>query len=272
MMPKCAHEHSIAKPPMRLTRCFVAAELAGEATLTLPPGPSAHVAKVLRLRVGAALTLFNGRGGEFEAQILALERAGVRVRLGRHLALEREAPIAVTLLQCLARGERMDWIVQKATELGVAAIVPVASERSVVRLDESGARRRHQHWQAVAISACEQCGRNRLPEVTAAIDFERACAGDGYGADVRLLLSPDAPQSLAAAIKALPGQKPAASMSVLIGPEGGLSETELALAQRHGFRACRLGPRTLRAETAPLAALSAIHALVGDFGEREATN
>ncbi len=281
MMPKCGHEHSVphsvpANFPMRLTRCFVAAELASAATITLPPGPSTHVAKVLRLRVGAALTLFNGHGGEFEAQILALERAGVRVQVGAHHALEREAPVAVTLMQCLARAERMDWIVQKATELGVAVIVPIESEHSVVRLDEQAAQRRHQHWQAVAISACEQCGRNRIPEISLATTFERACAGQaedpgpGPGERLRLLLAPGASQSVADAITARRDRAPKASVSMLIGPEGGLSAQEFALAEHHGFLACRLGPRVLRAETAPLAALATIQALMGDFGERAA--
>ena len=268
---------------MRLTRCFVPGTLASGAERTLPAGPSAHVARVLRLRAGAALTLFNGEGGEFEAQIRALERDGVRVRVGAHLALEREAPIAVTLMQCLARGERMDWVVQKATELGVAALVPVASEHSVVRLDEAGAQRRHQHWQAVAISACEQCGRNRLPEIRSALPLEQACADSvrehpqrehpqrehPQREYPRLLLAPGAQQSLAATLKALAGPVPIAALSLLIGPEGGLSAPELAIAQHHGFIACRLGPRILRAETAPLAALATIQALLGDFGERD---
>lgn len=260
----------------RLTRCFVAGTLASGTERTLLAGPSAHVAKVLRLRVGAALTLFNGDGGEFEAHILALEREGVRVRIGAHLALEREAPVAVTLMQCLARGERMDWVVQKATELGVAAVVPVASEHSVVRLDEAGAQRRQQHWQAVAISACEQCGRNRLPEIRSALPFKQACAESAREHPQpeypRLLLVPGAQQSLAATLKTLGEKAPGepAALSLLIGPEGGLSPQELAIAQHHGFIACRLGARILRAETAPLAALATIQALLGDFDERNA--
>ncbi|HEY6452312.1 MAG TPA: 16S rRNA (uracil(1498)-N(3))-methyltransferase [Steroidobacteraceae bacterium] len=256
---------------MRLTRCFVDVPLAGAATLELPAGPSAHIAKVLRLRPGAALTLFDGRGGEYEAQILAPDGGGVRVRVGAHHALEREAPVAVTLLQCLARGERMDWIVQKATELGAAAIVPVASERCVVRLDEAGAQRRALHWQAVAVAACEQCGRNRLPQLPPALSFERACVL-GSQAEARLLFEPAASATLWDALTALRAG-PVSGLRLLIGPEGGLSEEEVAMAERHGFRACRLGPRILRAETAPLAALAAIQTLLGDFGERDcATN
>lgn len=173
----------IRAPGMRLTRCYVPTALQSQSTLWLPAAAAAHVAKVLRLRAGAALTLFDGRGGEFEAQVLTLERRGVQVRVGLHRAIERESPIPVALLQCLVRAERMDWIVQKATELGVAAIVPLASEHSVVRLDDSSAERRVSHWQAVALSACEQCGRNRVPSVHAAVAFERACAdARQYGA------------------------------------------------------------------------------------------
>ena len=161
---------------MRLTRCFVPAALAGQSQLMLPEGPSTHIARVLRLRAGAALTLFDGRGGEFEATIVAVEKRGVRVQLGAHHAIERESPVAVTLLQCVIRAERMDFIVQKATELGVAAIVPVQSRHGVVRLDEPAMERRQRHWQAVAIGACEQCGRNRIPELRAPGSFELACA------------------------------------------------------------------------------------------------
>jgi 16S rRNA (uracil1498-N3)-methyltransferase len=246
---------------MRLTRCFVAVPLASDTTVSLSAAASAHLAKVLRLRVGAALTLFDGRSGEFEAEIVALERDGVRVRVGAHRVLERESPVAVTLLQCLARGERMDWIVQKATELGAVSIVPVISEHSVVRLDESAAQRRQQHWQSVAISACEQCGRNRVPAIKTPAAFERACL-EAHSAGARLLLEPEGAQSLASVVNALAAST---SVSVLIGPEGGLSAQELAIAQRHGFIGCHLGPRILRAETAPLAALATIQALLGDF-------
>ena len=258
---------------MRLTRCFVPEALAGQSQLLLPEGPSAHIARVLRLRVGAALTLFDGRGGEFEASILAVEKRGVRVQLGTHHAIEREAPVAVKLLQCVIRAERMDFIVQKATELGVAAIVPVQSRHGVVRLDDSAAERRQRHWQAVAIGACEQCGRNRIPELPAPVSFETACAAAGAavgaGASARVLLDPAASGSLAQALES-PALKPLTTVSVLIGPEGGFGEDEMALARDHGFQICSLGPRVLRAETAPIAALAVIQALLGDFAARAA--
>jgi 16S rRNA (uracil1498-N3)-methyltransferase len=253
---------------MRLTRCFVDAPLASQTVLRLPAGPSAHISKVLRLRAGAMLSVFDGRGGEFEAQILAIERDGVQVRVGAHDPIEREAPLAVTLLQCLARAERMDWIVQKATELGVTAIVPVASAHSVVRLDESGAQRRASHWQAVAISACEQCGRNRVPALQSAMSFERACA-EASGGSARLMLDPQAAQTLTSAVRALSAAALNPALSLLIGPEGGFSAPERATAMHYGFIPCTLGPRILRAETAPLVALAAIQAVLGDFAWRD---
>jgi 16S rRNA (uracil1498-N3)-methyltransferase len=249
---------------MRLTRCFVPAALAGQSQLVLPEGPSTHIARVLRLRAGAALILFDGRGGEFEATILAVEKRGVRVQLGAHHAVEREAPVAVTLLQCVIRAERMDFIVQKATELGVAAIVPVQSRHGVVRLDDSAMERRQRHWQAVAIGACEQCGRNRIPELRAPVRFEIACAHAAAGAQARVLLDPTASGSLTQALESTP-QKPLSNVSVLIGPEGGFGEDEIALARDHGFQICSIGPRVLRAETAPIAAIAVIQALLGDF-------
>jgi 16S rRNA (uracil1498-N3)-methyltransferase len=249
---------------MRLTRCFVAATLSSGLTLRLPPGPSTHISRVLRLRAGATLVLFDGRGGEYEAQILRLERDGVDVVIGAHNPIERESPVAVTLLQCMPRGERMDWIVQKATELGVTAIAPVASEHSLVRLDDSGAQRRGLHWQGIVQSACEQCGRNRLPVLRPAAAFERACAQVPERA-ARFMLDPLAEQSLTSALRALAATGGGSEVGLLIGPEGGFSDREREIAGNHGFLPCQLGSRVLRAETAPLAALAAIQTVLGDF-------
>jgi 16S rRNA (uracil1498-N3)-methyltransferase len=243
---------------MRLTRCYVAAPLHPGDNRVLPGDVSAHVARVLRARAGQMLTLFDGRGGEYEARIVAIDRRGVQVQIEQHRAVERESPLTVTLLQALARGERMDLIVQKATELGVAGIVALTGERSVVHLDGAGLARRCEHWRAVAISACEQCGRNRVPTIGAVADLESACA-QSDATSVRLLLAPDADLTLTAAVRQ------ASSISLAVGPEGGFSDEEIAHAQHHGFRCCRLGPRVLRAETAPLAALAAIQAVAGDF-------
>jgi 16S rRNA (uracil1498-N3)-methyltransferase len=243
---------------MRLTRCYVAAPLAVGDTRQLPQDAAAHVARVLRARAGELLTLFDGRGGEYDATIVQIDRRGVQVRIELHRAIERESPLPVILLQALARGERMDFIVQKATELGVAAIVAMAGDRSVVRLDGAGLARRCEHWRAVAISACEQCGRNRVPAVSAVPDLASACA-QADAAGVRLLLAPEADQTLIALARE------ARSIALAVGPEGGFSDEERSFAQHHGFQFCRLGPRVLRAETAPLAALAAIQAVAGDF-------
>jgi 16S rRNA (uracil1498-N3)-methyltransferase len=244
-----------------LTRCYVPAPLHAGDTLSLPESTSTHIGRVLRARMGESLTLFDGRGGEYGAQILSIDRRCVRVRIGAHREVERESPLRVTLLQALARAERMDFVIQKATELGVAAIIVLPGERSVARLDAQALRKRCEHWRAVAISACEQCGRNRVPAIKTPAAFERACL-EAHSAGARLLLEPEGAQSLASVVNALAAST---SVSVLIGPEGGLSAQELAIAQRHGFIGCHLGPRILRAETAPLAALATIQALLGDF-------
>jgi 16S rRNA (uracil1498-N3)-methyltransferase len=256
---------------MRLTRCFVAVPLSPDTLVTLPQAAATHVARVLRLGVGAALTLFDGRGGEYDAQLLQVGRRDVQARVGEYRAVERETAVRLTLLQCLARGERMDWVVQKATELGVAAIVPVASRHSVVQLDAAARERRLEHWRAIAISACEQCGRNHLPQIHPLRDLDTACR-EANPSGLRLLLDPEADASLPAALASAVGAPTAAaaitaalSVTLLVGPEGGFAAEELAAARQHGFCPCRLGPRILRTETAPIAALAAIHAVVGDF-------
>jgi 16S rRNA (uracil1498-N3)-methyltransferase len=242
---------------MRTTRIYVELDLRSGTEVVLPAAASTHLLRVLRLRPGAALTLFNGRGGEFAAELAPGGRSGARAQVGAHTEIERESPLQVTLLQGVARGERMDFIVQKATELGVQRIVPLSCEFSVVRLDEAALRRRVEHWRGVAIAACEQCGRNRLPEVESVIALETACAS---GSDeLKLVLVPQAPATLAMLSQGPRG------VALLVGPEGGLSGREQLLAQRHGFQACRLGPRILRTETAPLAALAALQALAGDL-------
>jgi 16S rRNA (uracil1498-N3)-methyltransferase len=242
---------------MRTTRVYVDLELSSDREILLPIAQSTHLLRVLRLRVGAALTLFNGRGGEYMAELIGSSKAGARLLVRAHSPVERESPLTVTLLQGMARGDRMDVIVQKATELGVTRIVPLSCEFSVVRLDVSTRQRRTQHWRAVAVAACEQCGRNRVPEVAAIGDLADACRTSN--AQLRLMLLPQAPESLAG----LAGSP--SSASLLIGPEGGLSGREQLLAQSCGFRPCRLGPRILRTETAPLAALAALQAMAGDL-------
>jgi 16S rRNA (uracil1498-N3)-methyltransferase len=238
-----------------VTRVYVDAPLAPGVRVSLEGSAASHLTRVLRLRAGDALTLFNGHGGEYAATIAASRdgRLSVEVQVAR--AVERESPLALTLAQCVSRGERMDLIVQKATELGVSALVPVFSERSVVRLEAKRAERRLDHWRAIAIAACEQCGRNRLPEVAAPVtlpDFVKR-----QDAGTRVLLSPAAAARIAELARA-------GAVTVLIGPEGGLTDAEEKSAVSAGFAPVRLGPRVLRTETAALAALALLQQQFGD--------
>ena len=223
--------------------------------IALPPGAARHV-QVLRMQPGDAITLFHGSidgpGGEFEATVTRMGRSEVLARIGTHHAVEREAARAVHLLAGITANERMDWLVEKATELGVASITPLLAERSVLKLKGERADKKREHWQAVAVAACEQCGRNRVPTLHPAqtlADWLQAPPQDGQ----RLLLSlRPGTQPLHAAA---PGHT---GLVFLSGPEGGLSGTEEDLALAHGFAPVTLGPRVLRAETAPLAALAAL--------------
>ncbi|HEV7606627.1 MAG TPA: 16S rRNA (uracil(1498)-N(3))-methyltransferase [Steroidobacteraceae bacterium] len=245
---------------MRLTRIYVPEPLVTGADVVLPAQAGEHLTRALRLPPGAPFTLFNGAGGEFSATLK--ESAGKRVsaRVLVHTPAERESPLQITLLQGIARGERMDLIVQKATELGVTRIVPLLAERSVVKLDPRQRVRKREHWQAIAISACEQCGRNRVPEVA-----EPTPLGDSLGSldedGLRCVLAADGSESLVSAASRMPSRP----IVLLIGPEGGLAESERTFAQANGFVACRLGPRIMRTETAGLAALAALQAVSGDF-------
>ena len=246
---------------MRLTRVYVDAALEPGALLTLTGSAAGHLTRVLRLRPKAVLTLFNGRGGEYAARIERVQGNKVTVAVGEHAAIERESPFPLTLAQGVSRGERMDLVVQKATELGVARLVPVLTERSIVRLDEEQSDRKSSHWRAVAISACEQCGRNRLPQVALPSrlrEFLRQAAAEA-AESVRLLLSPSATQR----IEDVP--RPARGATVLIGPEGGLSDAEQEGAVAAGFTAVNLGPRVLRTETAAIASLTLLQREFGDL-------
>lgn len=254
---------------MREIRVYVPGPLSAGSRVALPAQAGAHVARVLRLAAGDALTLFDGRGGEWPARITSVRGTAVEARLGTHLAVERESPLRVTLLQALARGEKMDWVLQKATELGVARIVPVATERSVVQLDGERADRRVAHWQGIVAAACEQCGRNRVPEILQPARLEAACAASA--APLKLLLAPGATTSLAAAAASFgrpaAAPTPTTELALLIGPEGGLSDAEQAMAARAGFLPVSFGPRVMRTETASIAALGVLQGLAGDLGD-----
>ncbi len=237
-------------------RFFCPDGLLPDSDMALPAAVAHHAERVLRLAAGDAVTLFDGRGGECVATLVAVGRQPL-ARLGPRLAVEREAPLAVTLVQALASGDKMDWIVQKAVELGAAAVQPVAAERSVLKLAGERAGKRVAHWQQIAVAACEQSGRNRVPAVGEIMPLAKYLAQDGSGA--RMILAPGADGALAGKTR------PSGPLAILIGPEGGWSPAELELAARAGCAPLALGPRVLRTETAGLAALAAIQTLWGDF-------
>ncbi|MGH8597014.1 MAG: 16S rRNA (uracil(1498)-N(3))-methyltransferase, partial [Gammaproteobacteria bacterium] len=238
-----------------MPRLFVPLRLEVGAEVRLPATAAHRVREVLRLRVGETLTVFDGHGGEYHAEVRRCARDGVDLALGAHRAVMRESPLQITLAQGLARGERMDFTLQKSVELGVSRIVPLATERSQVKLDAERAARRTAHWRALILHACEQCGRDQVPELSAVMRIADFIAADD--AEVRLTLAPTGKLSL----KNLSPE--ARRFSLVIGPEGGLSPPEIELLATHGYRAARLGPRILRTETAALVALTALQTLHG---------
>jgi 16S rRNA (uracil1498-N3)-methyltransferase len=243
---------------MRLTRVHVPGPLAAGRRHTIEGDAANHIARVLRLRPGDPLILFDGCGGEHAARIEEFRKGAVLVDVGDRSRAERESPLALTLAQGVSRGERMDWVVQKATELGVTRIVPMLTERSVVRLDAGQAQRKRLHWRAIAISACEQSGRDRVPEVDAPVSMEKFL-GELDGRATRVLLTP------AASLRVADLPRAGEGVVVLIGPEGGLAETEQRAALAAGFVGVRLGPRVLRTETAAVAALTLLQYQRGDL-------
>ncbi len=243
---------------MRLTRVHVPGPLATGRSCTVEGDAAHHIARVLRLAAGDVLTVFDGGGGEYAGRIEAMGKGTVVVQVGERCAVERESPLSLTLAQGVSRGERMDWVVQKAVELGVSRLVPVLTERSVVRLDPRQALSKQRHWQGIAIAACEQCGRDRVPEVAVPVPLAELLHGLGAGGS-RLLLSPEGTATLEDL------GPPQATLTVLIGPEGGLSEGERRAARAQGFQALRLGPRVLRTETAAVVALAVLQHRFGDL-------
>ncbi|WP_153109169.1 16S rRNA (uracil(1498)-N(3))-methyltransferase [Propionivibrio limicola] len=253
---------------MTSPRFYCPVPMATGTLVELPENAARHACRVLRLREGDGLVLFDSTGGEYVARIASVNRDRVSADVLEWRDAECESPIRLTLVQALQTGEKMDMTVQKAVELGVQRIVPVASRRSVLKLQGERAERRVEHWQGVATAACEQCGRNRLPEVTAIMPLERwlerlpqDAAPNGERV-LRLMLVPGAELTL----DQLPRPQPGSEVELLIGAEGGLAPEEVARAKEAGYLGLRLGPRILRTETAGLAALAAIQCLWGDFG------
>jgi 16S rRNA (uracil1498-N3)-methyltransferase len=240
-------------------RVYVPFEAPAHGVRDLSREASHHLAHVLRLGEGDALVIFDGNGREYDATVERVSKAGVRVKLGPSRALDRESPLEVTLAQGISSGDRMDYTIQKAVELGVHAIQPLTTERSVVRLDAARAGKRIAHWRSVAIAACEQCGRNRVPEIAPVSTLGNWLGSLAAGA-LRLTLSPKGAVTLAAI-----QHDTAASIILLVGPEGGLAPREEDDALSAGFTAVRLGPRVLRTETAAVAALAALQTMWGDF-------
>ncbi len=248
---------------VRLTRVYVELGLRPGEVIELPAEASAHLAKVLRVRSGDEVILFNGDGREFIGSVESVRGSRVRAAVGEGGQIDRESPLEVTLVQCVPRGDRMDFIVQKATELGVRRIVPVLSQRSVVRLDAAQAESKRAHWRAVAVNACEQCGRNRLPTVEVPrplINYLGCSAGARAppASTPRLLLDPDQGSSG-------PAQIDGAAVEIAIGPEGGFTDQEFEAFRVSGFGIVKLGPRILRTETAAIAAIAWLQSRFGDL-------
>ena len=262
----------VSTPTMRLTRIYTPGPLAADTNISLTPSGANHVVRVLRLRVGDEIGVFDGDGNEFRATIESVKGSRVIVRIGETVPTENDSSMHITLIQGVSRGERMDWVVQKATELGVVSIVPVITARSVVKLDRAQSAKKQEHWRSIAIGACEQCGRARIPEIATPISLQeylRAIPDDSGNGDTphfashfEIVLDPTASQSLASMAS---GNGECPHFRLLIGPEGGLDDDELAAALRAGFISLKLGPRILRTETAAVAAIAVLQAKWGDL-------
>ena len=242
---------------MRKTRIFVDLSLQEGKEFVLPDEAAHHVARVLRLRSGDPLILFDGRGGEYEAEICKVDKRSVEVLIKQCREIDRESPLHITLAQGISRGQKMDFSLQKAVELGVERIVPVMTEHGNVHLDEQRQQKKIEHWQGVIIGACEQSGRNKMPELISPLNFDEWLSLDS--GLTKLIMHPESGISLAKLTR------PAGELSLLIGPEGGVSDDEIKKACAAGYQTINIGPRILRTETAALAAISACQMLWGDF-------
>ena len=244
-------------------RFYSAENLKLGAIVKLSENAAVHATRVLRLNVGDIIKLFNGDGFDYSCELMSVKKSEVLAKVKSSVAINNESPLNITLLQGISSGDRMDYTIQKAVELGVTLIQPLSTERSVVKLSAERAEKRLEHWQNVVRSACEQCGRAKIPQVASPMSLTawlganiHAGAGD---ANLRILLNPIGAKQLSA----LP--KTTQNIQLLIGAEGGLSQAEIDLATNHGFQSIILGPRILRTETAALVAISAMQTLWGDF-------
>ena len=245
---------------MALTRLYFPGAIADHGECHVVAGQAHHVIHVLRLQVGAALTLFDGRGGEYVALIKRLDKSGLTLSVAERREVNRESPLGVVLAQGISSGERMDYTVQKCVELGITAIQPLTTQRSLVRLTSERADKRVGHWQSVAAAACEQCGRNVVPEILPVQPLMKWLgAAQSSRENARYLLSPHANTRLRELAR------PQGTLALLVGPEGGWNPDETSAAVGAGFIPLTLGPRVLRTETAAVAALAALQAVWGDF-------
>jgi 16S rRNA (uracil1498-N3)-methyltransferase len=247
---------------MRVNRAYVEGPLSVGMRLALPEGAAAHLVRVLRFGVGDTCVLFNGEGRDYDARIVSADKRGAEVEIVAMRDVTNESPLRIVLVQGIARGEKMDWILQKATELGVTAFVPVSSERSEVKLDADRAGKRLAHWHSVVVSACEQSWRACVPEVAAPQSLVAALSALP-GDSLRLMLDPDARDSINS-LQA-PGDNP---LVIAIGPEGGWSPRDRASLAEAGFIGLRLGPRILRTETAGIAAIAVLQSRFGDLSSQ----
>jgi 16S rRNA (uracil1498-N3)-methyltransferase len=243
---------------MRIPRIYTAQELTVGAEILLPDQAGEHAVRVLRLERGHPLILINGDGREYDAELASLARRAVTAIIKQARVVDREGTLSITLAQSIARGEKMDWILQKATELGVSQIVPLVTERTEVKLDEERAERRMAHWNSVIESACEQCGRTTLPALAPPQRIDRWLTTIDFSG-LRLAMIPDGETT----VGELSDTK--AGVIVVVGPEGGLSEQDIVMLRQAEFLGLKLGPRILRTETAGVAAIAALQALYGDF-------
>lgn len=246
---------------MRLTRLYQPQTLICDQLIDLSPQAAQHLIRVLRCTVGDSLIVFNGQGGEFQAKITSISKKKVQVYIEQYRDVTRESTLSIELVQSLIRTEKMDYVIQKTVELGVTQISPIMSERSLLRLAAERQTKRQQHWQAIAIAACEQSARTKIPDIMPVSTFEKfihtAPLKPGF------ILTPGAERSLSAQINAL--KRSIHSIRVLVGPEGGWSPTELTQAQQAGYQAIHLGPRILRAETAGIVITALLQGLLGDI-------
>jgi 16S rRNA (uracil1498-N3)-methyltransferase len=241
------------------TRLFVSGALINGAEVEVDGDPARYLSKALRSRVGDPVTLFNGEGPEWPATISQISKSTVVLKLGNGFEANTESALKIHLVQCISRGDRMDFVVQKATELGVKRITPVLSQYGVVKLDNARAEKKREHWQKIAASACEQSGRTRLPLIDTPINLKNWFGNKPASVDAELILAPGAATPLASITA------PETKVCVLIGPEGGFSEAEYKDAAVSGFEAVSLGPRVLRTESAAIATLAVLQSLWGDL-------